>query len=41
VKDALRSVVFDDDKQVTQSWAEKIWGYQPKLIITVRPHVKY
>jgi Holliday junction resolvase RusA-like endonuclease len=36
VKDALKSVVYDDDKQVTQIWAEKIWSHQPKLMITVR-----
>jgi Holliday junction resolvase RusA-like endonuclease len=37
VKDALKSVVYDDDSQVNQGWTEKVWSYQPKLVITVRP----
>jgi len=35
--DALNSVVFRDDALIVEIRARKIYGHQPKLIITVEP----
>lgn len=36
VCDALNGVAYDDDKQIVQIYAEKRYGYEAKVVVTVR-----